>query len=169
MATGVGTLFKTRLSTGGATLSGSTFKAYLYSTGFLDIASTTRQTQDYLLNPTNSSQSLHAYYLSTVSAVTLGTRTMTEVDARAAVEIDSTDITFTAVSSSAISSTAATGPGVAGGVAIVAELQAAASSGAVLASFYDFSTAVTLNGGDVVIQFSTGGWLEFLASTSQAS
>ena len=169
MATLVGTLFKTRLSTGGATLSGSTFKAYLYSTGYLDIATTTRQTQDYLLNPTNSSQSLHAFYLSTVSAVTIGTRTMTEVDARAAVEIDSTDITFTAVSSSAISSTAATGPGVAGGVAIVAELQAAASSGAVFASFYDFSTAVTLNGGDVVVQFSTGGWLEFLASTSQAS
>ena len=169
MPTGVGTLFKTRLSTGGATLSGSTFKAYLYSTGYLDIASTTRQTQDYLLNPTNSSQSLHAYYLSTVTAITLGTRTMTEVDARAAVEIDSTDITFTAVSSSAISSTAATGPGVAGGVAIVAELQAAASSGAVLACFYDFSTAVSLNGGDLTIQFSTGGWLEFLASTSQAS
>ena len=169
MATGVGTLFKTRLSTGGATLSGSTFKAYLYTTGFIDIASTTRETQDYLLNPTNSSQSLHAYYLSTVSAVTLGTRTMTEVDARAAVEIDSTDITFTAVSSSAISSTAATGPGVAGGVAIVAELQAAASSGAVFATFYDFSTAVTLNGGDLTVQFSTGGFLEFLASTSQAS
>lgn len=169
MPTGVGTLFKTRLSSGGATLSASTFKAYLYSTGYLDIASTTRQTQDYLLNPTNSSQSLHAYYLSTVSAITLGARTMTEVDARAAVEIDSTDITFVGVSSSAITSTGATGPGVAGGVAIIAELQAAASSGAVLASFYDFTTAVTLNGGDLTIQFSTGGWLEFLASTSQAS
>lgn len=164
MATGVGTLFKTRLSTGGATLSGSTYLAFLYSTGYIDIASTTRQTQDYLLNAPNSSQSLHAFYLSTVGPVTLGSRTMTEVDARAAVEIDSTDITFTAVSSSATNSS-----GVAGGVAIVAELQAANSSGRVLAMFYDFSTAVTLNGGDVVVQWSTGGILEFLASTSQAS
>ena len=169
MATGVGTLFKTRLSSGGATLSGSTFKAYLYSTGYLDIGSTVRMDQDYFLNPTNSSQSLHAYYLSTVTAVTIGTRTMTEVDARNAVEIDSTDFAFSAVSSSAISSTAATGPGVAGGVAFVAELQAAASSGAVLACFYDFTTALTLNGGDVTVQFSTGGWLEFLASTSNAT
>ena len=169
MATGVGTLFKTLLSSGGATLSASTFKAVLYSTGYLDIASTARMSQDYVLNPTNSSQSLQAYQLTTVAAVTLGARTMTEVDARYAVEIDSTDITFTAAASSAISSTAATGPGVAGGVAIYAELQSAASSGQVLACFYDFTTALTLNGGDVTVQFSTGGWLEFLASTSNAT
>ena len=165
MATGVGTLFKTRLSTGGATLSGSTFKAFLYSTGWIDIASTTRQTQDYLLNAPNSSQSLHAFYLSTVGPITLGARTFAEVDARAAVEIDSTDITFTAVSSSAAGTTA----GVVGGCAIVAELQAADSSGRVLATYYDFSTAVTANGGDLTVQFSTGGFLEYLASTSQAS
>ena len=169
MATGVGTKFKTLLSSGGATLAGSTFKAYLYSTGYLDIASTKRMDQDYLLNPTNSSESLDAFILSTVTAQTLGARTMTEVDARNAVEIDSTDSTFTGVSSSSISSTDSTGPGVAGGVALVCELAAAASSGAVLASFYDFSTAVTLNGGDLTVQWSTGGWLEFLASTSQAS
>jgi len=167
MATGVGTLFKTRLSSGGATLSGSTFKAVLYSTGYLDIASTARMDQDYYLNPTNSSQSLAAFALSTVSAVTLGTRTMTEVDARNAVEIDSTDITFSAAASSAQSSTGTVG--VAGGVAIYAELAASDSSGRVLAAYYDFSTALTLNGGDVTIQFSTGGWLEFLASTSNAS
>lgn len=167
MATGVGTKFKTLLSSGGLTLSGSTFKCYLYSTGYADVASTARMDQDYVLNAANSSNSLDNFRLSTAGSgydnVTLGTRTFTEVDARNAVEIDSTDITFTSVSSSAVSA------GVAGGMAIVCELAASNSSGRVLATFYDFSTAVTLNGGDVVVQLSTGGWLEFLASTSDAS
>lgn len=168
MATGVGTLFKTMFSSGGITLSGSTFKAGLYSTGYLDVASTKRMDQDYVLNPTDSSDSLSAFLLSTAGSgydhETLGTRTFTEVDARNAVEIDSTDITFSAVSSSAES-----GNGVVGGMAVWAELGSAASSAHVVTTFYDFSTAVTLNGGDVVVQLSTGGWLELLASTSDAS
>lgn len=168
MATGVGTLFKTLLSSGGANLASSTFKCELYSTGWVDVDSTERTDQDYILNGADSSNSLDNFRLSTAGdgydRVTLGTRTFAEVDARNAVEVDSTDITFSSVSSSA-----ETGNGVAGGMAIFAELAASDSSGRVLATFYDFSTAITLNGGDVVVQFSTGGFLEFLASTSDAS
>ncbi len=82
------------------------------------------------------------------------------MDARDAVEIDAGDVTFTSVSSSA---------GTAGGMAILMEIAATDSSGRILATFYDFATPVTPNGGDITVSFSTGGWLEFLASTSDAS
>ena len=165
MATGVYTKFKAMLANSSALLPTSTFKCLLYSTGYIDVGSTARVDQDFVLNAPNSSQSVEAFELSTDGAgyarVTLGANTITEVDARDAVEIDAADVTFSSISSSA--------GGPAGGMAIFVELQAADSSGRYVASFHDFSTAVTLNGGDVVVSFSTGGWLEFLASTSDAS
>lgn len=163
MATGVGTFFKERVASTEVSIPASTFICVLYSTGWVDVDSTTRETQDYLLNPTNSSDSVDAYELSTdggYARQTLGARTISEVDARAAVEVDSADLTFSSVSSSA---------GVAAGMAIFAELAASDSSGRVLATFYDFSTAITPNGGDINVALSTGGWLELLASTSDAS
>ena len=160
----VTTLFMERIGSTEISIPASTFKCMLYSTGYIDVASTARMDQDYVLNSPNSSQSVQAFELSTVGAaydrVTLGSRTLTEVDARNAVEIDSADVTFSSVSSSA---------GVAGGMAIFAELAASDSSGRVLATYYDFATPVTPNGGDITVQFSTGGWLEFLTSTSDAS
>jgi hypothetical protein len=162
MATGVGNLFKTQLSSGGISLPNSTFKALLYTTGYIDISN--REDQNYLLGATTNQAAVH-FELSSSPAtgyarVTLGARSYAEVDARNAVEIDVADITFSSVSSSA---------GVAGGVLVFTELAASDSSGRVLGSFYDFSSPVTPNGGDIVVQWSTGGFLEFLASTSDAS
>ena len=165
MATGVYTRFKAQVANSSVDIAASTFKCLLYTTGYIDVASTARTDQDFVLNAPNSSQSVEAFELSTTGGgydrVTLGARTITEVDARDAVEIDAADVTFSSVSSSA--------GGPVGGMAIFAELQAADSSGRYLSTFYDFSTAVTTNGGNIVVAFSTGGWLEFLASTSDAS
>jgi hypothetical protein len=164
MATGVGTFFKTSVANSSSLIASSTFKCILFTSSWADEGSTTRQDQDYQLNSANSSASLDNFRLSTTGAgyddVTLGARTISEVDARDAVEIDSADVTFSSVSSSA---------GVAGGMAIVCELATAASSGRILATFYDFTTPITPNGGDITVTFSTGGWMEFLASTSDAS
>lgn len=160
----VTTFFMERVASTEVSIEASTFKAMLYSTDYLDVATTERMDQDFVLNAANSSNSAEAFELSTVGGaydrVTLGARTITEVDARNAVEIDSVDSTFTSVSSSA---------GIAGGMALMAELAAVDSSGQVLAAFYDFATPVTPNGGDITVQYSTGGWLEFLTSTSDAS
>lgn len=163
MATGVGNLFKTQLSSGGISLANSTFKVILYTTEWID--QTNRVDQDYVLNGAASSASLAAFELSSSPATgyargTLGSRTFAEVDARDATEIDAADQTFSSVSSSA---------GVAGGVAIVCELAASDSSGRILATYHDFATPVTPNGGDITVQWSTGGFLEFLSSTSDAS
>lgn len=164
MATGVGTRFKFDIASTEVSIPASTFVALLYTTGWID-ESTKRVDQDFILDTPSSSEHVTAFELSTdgggYARVTVGARTITEVDARDAVEIDSADVTFTAVSSSAGSP--------AGGMAIFYELAASDSSGRLLATFYDFTTPVTLNGGDVTAQFSTGGWLEFLASTSDAS
>lgn len=167
MATGVGTYFKFLLATSSAGidvgLANSTFICGLYSTGWID-ESTQRTDFEYVLDAADSSASVEAYELSTdgggYDRVTLGARTITEVDARDAVEVDAADVTFSSVSSSA---------GTAGGMFIAAEIAASDSSGRILASFYDFSAPVTPNGGDITVQFSTGGWLELLASTSDAS
>ena len=147
-------------------LAASTFATLLYTTGWIDEGSTVRLDQDFVLDVAASSASVSNFELSSNPAtgyarVTLGARTITEVDARDATEIDSTDVTFSSVSSSA---------GVAGGMAIFLELSAQDSSGGrVLATFYDFATPVTPNGGDINVAFSTGGWMEFLSSTSDAS
>lgn len=163
MTTGVGTFFKERVASTEISIPASTFKALLYSSGWID-ESTVRTDQDYILNPTNSSGSVTAFELSTdgggYARVTVGARTITEVDARDAVEIDVADLTFSSVSSSA---------GTAAGLCIFVELAASDSSGRVLGTFYDFASVVTPNGGDITTQFSTGGFLEMLASTSDAS
>lgn len=160
----VTTFFMERVASTEVSIEASSFYALLYSTGWIDVATTERMTQDYVLNPAASANSVEAYELSTdgggYDRVLLGARTVTEVDARHAVEIDSADVTFTTVSSSA---------GVAGGMALFAELAASDSSGRVLSTFYDFASPVTPNGGDITVNLSTGGWLEFLTSTSDAS
>lgn len=164
MATGVGTFFKTSVANSSSLIASSTFKCILYTSSWADEGSTTRVDQDYFLNGADSSASLQNFQLATAGGgydhVTLGARTITEVDGRDAVEIDAADVTFTSVSSSA---------GTAGGMAIVCELAASDSSGRLLATYYDFATPVTPNGGDITVTFSTGGWMEFLASTSDAS
>jgi len=164
MATGVYTHFKTAVANSSVDIASSTFKCLLYSTDYIDVASTQRTDQDFVLNGANSSNSVEAFELSTTGAgydrVTLGANTITEVDARDAVEIDAADVTFSSVSSSA---------GTAGGMCIFAEIAASDSSGRLVSTFYDFATPVSPNGGDITVQFSTGGWLEFLASTSDAS
>lgn len=163
MATGVYTFFKHQQASTEISIPASTFKALLYTTDYI-AESTARVDQDYLLDGADSSASVEAFELSTDGAgydrVTLGARTITEVDARDAVEIDAADVTFSSVSSSA---------GVAGGMVVFAELAASDSSGRIPATFYDFATPVTPNGGDITVQFSTGGFLELLASTSDAS
>lgn len=164
MATGVTTFFKTSVANSSSLIASSTFKCVLVSTGYLDVGSTERNDQDYFLNAANSSNCAQAFQLATAGGgydhVTLGARTITEVDARDATEIDAADVTFSSVSSSA---------GTAGGMVILCELAAADSSGRILATYYDFTTPVTPNGGDITVTFSTGGWMEFLASTSDAS
>ncbi len=165
MATGVGTHFKYQIANSSVGLiDQSTFKCVLFTSSWADEGSTTRSDQDYFLNGADSSASLQNFQLATAGGgydhVTLGVVTAAEVDARDAVEIDAGDVTFTSVSSSA---------GTAGGMAILMEIAATDSSGRILATFYDFATPVTPNGGDITVSFSTGGWLEFLASTSDAS
>lgn len=166
MATGVGTFFKFQVASTEISIPASTFKALLYSSGWID-ESTVRTDQDFILNPTNSSGSVTAFELSTdgggYDRVTLGARSFAEVDARDAVEIDISDVTFSAVSSSA---------GDPAGMCTFVELAAndsSAGGGRVLASFYDFASVITSNGGDITVQISTGGFLEMLASTSDAS
>lgn len=163
MATGVGTFFKFQVASTEISIPASTFKALLYSSGWID-ESTVRTDQDFILNPTNSSGSVTAFELSTVGGgydrVTLSARTITEVDARDAVEIDISDVVFSSVSSSA---------GDPAGMCTFTELAASDSSGRVLASFHDFASVITSNGGDITVQISTGGFLEMLASTSDAS
>jgi len=162
----VTTYFKERIASTEVSIEASTFACMLYTTDWVGVASTLRETQDTVWDATGSSTNgVDNFELSSSPAtgyarVALGARTISEVDARAAVEIDSADVTFSSVSSSA---------GVAGGMAIYAELVANDSSGRILATFYDFATPVTPNGGDITVQFSTGGWMEFLASTSDAS
>ena len=160
----VTTRFMEQVASTDISIPASSFYCLLYSTGYIDVASTERQDQDQVLNDADSSNSVEAFELSTdgggYDRVVLGARTITEVDARNAVEIDAADVTFTSVASTA---------GVAGGMAIYVELVAADSSGRELAAFYDFASPVTPNGGDITVQFSTGGFLEFLTSTSDAS
>lgn len=166
MATGVYNKFMHLLGTssGGqeVVLPDSTFECLLYTTDYIDISD--REDQDFVLDAT-SSESLAHFELSSAGGSgyarqTLGARTITEVDARNAIEVDSADITFSSVSSSA---------GTAGGMAIYFEFAASDSSGRYAASFYDFSSPVTPNGGDITVNLSTGGWLELLQSTSDAS
>ena len=163
MVTGVGNFFKERIASTEVSIPASTFACMLYTTGFIDIAN--RVDQDTVRFDGSTANGVDHFELTSSPAtgyarVTLGARTITEVDARDAVEIDSADVTFSSVSSSA---------GVAGGMLVYAELVANDSSGRIIASFYDFATPVSPNGGDITVQFSTGGWLEFLASTSDAS
>lgn len=168
MATGVGTYFKFLVATSSdgveVQLAASTFICGLYSTGWIG-ESTQREDLAFALDAADSSASFEAYELTSDPAtgyarVTLGARTITQVNARDAVEIDAADVTFSSVSSSA---------GVAGGMAVFAEIAASDSSGRIMSTFYDFTSPVTPNGGDITVQFSTGGFLEFLASTSDAS
>ena len=160
----VTTHFMEQVASTEISIEASSFYCLLYSTSYIDVASTERQDQNEVLNDANSSNSVEAFELSTAGGgydrVLLGARTVTEVDARNAVEIDAADVTFTSVASSA---------GTAGGMAVYAELAANDSSGRKLAAFYDFATPVAPNGGDITVQFSTGGFLEFLTSTSDAS
>lgn len=171
MATGVTNRFKFEAAAGtsgaGISIPASTWKAMLYSTGWLDVG-TARLDQDFVLVAPNSSLSLHAHLLSTAGAgydhVTIGARSITQNNTADRAEVDAADVTFANVASSAENTN-----GKAAGMALVVELQVANSSGRYLASFYDFSSAVTLNGGNVLVSLSTGGFLQLLTSTSDAS
>lgn len=81
----------------------------------------------------------------------IGSRTVTEDDTGNRGDIDVADVTFSSVSS---------GAGVIGGAIIYAELAATDTSGRRLISYYDTGFPVTPNGGDITIQWSTGGILQ---------
>ena len=83
---------------------------------------------------------------------TLLARTVTEDDAGNRGDIDVADHTFTAVSSSAL---------VIGACIVYNEVATNDSSGRRLVSFHDTGFPVTANGGDITIQWSTGGFLQF--------
>lgn len=131
----------------GPNVADTTFGVMLVSTGYtLDIDQDTVDNQT-----TNDPQSYEPSTTTGYGRQTLGNRTVTEDDTGNRGDIDIADVTFTAVSS---------GAGVIGGAVIYAELAANDSSGRRLVSFYDTGFPVTPNGGDITIQWSTGGILQ---------
>ena len=129
----------------------------LLSTGYLDIAN--YDDQDYLL-VANTSESIVNFevtsgHMGSSARQAIGATTATEDDTgNLAYMLASTAITFSAVSSGIDN-------GKVGAALIYAELAAADSSGRVPIALFDTNFPVTANGGDITLNFSTGGWLQY--------
>ena len=76
---------------------------------------------------------------------------VTEVDASNRADVDNADITFSAVSS---------GAGIIGAAILVLERAADDTSGRELVGSFDTGFPVTPNGGDLTVQWSTGGLVQ---------
>lgn len=138
-------------------LVGSTFKMMLVSTGYLDVALATRMAQDFVLDVVgSSSQSPQAFEVAgstgAVARQIIGARAITEVDASNRSDVDAADILFAAVSSQA---------GRIGAAVLMAELANSDSSGRRLVACYETGFPIDANGGDITLQLSTGGFLQF--------
>jgi len=139
----------------------TTFGILLVSTDYFDLANI--ENFDFVADGTTTSTT--SYEPSSSSSYvrqTLGAVTVAEVDASNRVDIDAPNITFTAVSS---------GAGIIGGAIIFASASsegigianASSSIAGVLLSAYssDSGFPVTPNGGDIALNLSTGGFLQF--------
>lgn len=129
----------------------------LVTTGYLDLTDATIIDKDFLDDGTTDDPA--SYEIPTTSnyaRATLGARTVTEDDTGNNAYIDVADVTFSSVSS---------GAGVIGAAIIfspaTSETVAAGATASFLVAKYDTGFPVTPNGGDITIQWSTGGILQF--------
>ena len=124
------------------------------------VAASSWMDQDYLLTATTTDCIAHfevtSGHMSSIARQSIGATTATEDDSgNTAWMLGSTAITFSAVSSGINAA------GKVGGAIIFAEIAAADSSGRVPIALYDTNFPVTANGGDITVNFSTGGWLQY--------
>jgi hypothetical protein len=115
--------------------------------------------QDYLLTGTTTESIAHfeasSGNMGSSARQTIGASTATEDDTGNLAYIQaSSTVTFSAVSSGVYAS------GNLGAAVVFAEVAASDSSGRIPIAFYDTGFPVAANGGDVTVQFSTGGYLQ---------
>jgi hypothetical protein len=130
----------------------STWKLMLVTTGFLDSTGFDPD-QDFIADDTTNAPL--NYELSTNGGYerqTMAVRTVTQDNTNNLAVIDSTNITFSSVT---------TDSGDNAGAAVLYSEQTASSSQAIMISVYDTNFPVNLNGGDIVIAPSTNGWLSY--------
>lgn len=115
--------------------------------------------QDYLLTATTADSIVHmeasSGKMSSSGRQAIGNSTAYEDDTNnlAYVQASST-VTYSSVSSGVYTS------GNIGAAIVFAEVAASDSSGRIPMAFYDTGFPVAANGGDITIQFSTGGYLQ---------
>lgn len=129
----------------------------LVSTDYLDLGDGTIIDLDFVADGTTQSTTPYeAATSSNYARQTVGARTITEDDVGNRGDIDVADITFSAVSS---------GAGVIGAAIIFSVASSGTlnteSTAMILISKYDTGFPVTPNGGDITVQWSTGGILQF--------
>lgn len=147
-------IFRKRLAEGDSAFStASTYLLLLVSTEWLDQSAL--EDFDVIGIAGDSTALPFNYELPTTSGyarATLSTSwAVTENDASNRADIDNADITFSAVSS---------GAGVIGAAILVLERATNDSSGRELVGSFDTGFPVTPNGGDITVQFSTGGLVQ---------
>jgi hypothetical protein len=141
------------LTTEGA-VAASSFHVMLVSTDYLDVTDATIIDQDFVLSAANTSQCAAHFEAATsgnYSRQTLGATTANEDDTGNLAYFDAADVTFSSVSS---------GAGVIGAAVIFCDLTGNDSEAPLIAK-YDTNFPVTPNGGDITLQISTGGWLQY--------
>lgn len=138
---------------GGST--GTPHYLLLVTTGYNDIAN--RDDQDYLLFATTASSIAHFE----VSSGSMGSTARQYIGQSTATEDDTGNLAYISASTAITFTSVSSGVGDIGGAVIFAEIAASDSSGRVPIAYYDTNFPKTPNGGDIVINFSTGGWLQF--------
>ena len=147
-------IYRKRLAAGDNAFStASTYLLILVSTQWLDQSDL--EDLDVIGVAGDSTTLPFNYELPTTSGYarqTLGNAwTVTEDDVGNRADVDNADVTFSAVSS---------GAGIIGAAILVLERTANDSSGRELVASFDTGFPVTPNGGDVTVQWSTGGLVQ---------
>lgn len=131
----------------------------LVTTGYLDVAN--RVDQDFLLFATTSQSVVHFE----VSSSSMGSSGRVAIGQSTATEDDTLELAYVSASTAVTYTSVSSGAGAIGGAVIFAQIAASDSSGRIPIAMYETGFPVTPNGGDITLNFSTGGWVQF-ASTS---
>jgi hypothetical protein len=132
----------------------------LVTTGYEDIADTDKIDASYLHVATTTDSITHFE----VTSGSMGSTARQFISQSTAAQDDTNEQVNIAATTAVTFSSVSSGVGDIGGAVIFAEIAASDSSGRIPIAFYDSGFPKTPNGGDIVLNFSTG-WLNF-ASTS---
>jgi len=158
MAEIVTNIARKEIADGTIDLANSSFQIMLVSTSYLDAETDEEATdRDFIGTSSVSTDAPTTYEAPTTSGYARQTllvagRTFLEVDAGNRADIDGSDITFSAVSS---------GAGVIGAAILFHSSAGDTDSARTMIAKYETGFPVTPNGGDITLQFSTGGFLQF--------